>query len=124
MLAGTQPRQSQVRYDRFVKEHWPQIAATGYRLWQEHGRGALVVDVEEVAHWWQWARDPMDGQHLRIKADYMTVCDGRLAAFVKAYRPWQEVVVAFRGTQIDGVPLCWVFAFEPGPKELYSKGAN
>jgi hypothetical protein len=87
-------------YHQVVNEHWTILAAFAWKNFLELGRGAVLVQVEELV-------PGAPGDELEVQISYLAGGDvARLTAdtseFITHYDPHSEVVILFTGLDLGG----------------------
>ena len=71
----------------FVQHNWLWLAAASWRHYMRHGRGALIIDFEDVQRWKQ-------GQAFQREVDYLTTIDNdEVQKETATYDPQTTIVV-------------------------------
>jgi hypothetical protein len=88
-------------YHQVVNDHWTLLAAFAWRSYTEYGRGAVVVQVDQLV------QAPRGSDELDVQVSYLPGGDvARLTAdtseFIAEYDPRSEVVILFTGLDSGG----------------------
>ncbi len=88
-------------YHQVVNDHWTLLAAFAWKSYSEFGRGAVVVQVDQLV------QAPRGGEGLDVQVSYLPGSDvARLTAdtseFIAEYDPRREVVILFTGLDSGG----------------------
>jgi hypothetical protein len=88
-------------YHQVVNDHWTLLAAFAWKSYTDFGRGAVVVQVDQLVH------APRGDDELDVQVSYLPGSDvARLTAdtseFIADYDPRSEVVILFTGLDSGG----------------------